>query len=144
MVASGEVCKLNFQRDHEPSGRKSVRVVRLSADEDGQSRFDSVQIDLVLQQFAPPAAPLFVSEVRPALGYVVLHLPPRWIGEPHPSPHRQMLFCLAGTMKVTSSVGEVRIISAGEAWLMGDTLGLGHRTEVVSDKGVDAVVIQLA
>jgi hypothetical protein len=35
------------------------------------------------------------------------------------------------------------IVSAGDAWLMEDTSGSGHETEVISREPVDAVVIQL-
>ena len=38
--------------------------------------------------------------------------------------------------------GDTRTIGAGDAWLMGDTTGKGHRTEVVEGP-VDAVIVQL-
>ncbi len=117
-------------------------VVRLTADQAGESRFHSYQVPLSLQDFAPPAQPQFVSTVEPAVGYVRIRLPIGWIGEAHPSPRKQILFCLSGSMNVTSSTGEVRTIAAGDAWLMGDTSGKGHRTEVVAGP-VEAVIIQL-
>jgi|SRR5260370_40734771 hypothetical protein len=121
----------------------SLEVVRLYADDNGESRFDTYRIKQVLQQFAPPADPLYTSAPEPATGWVVIHLPPGWVGEPHPSPRRQILFCLSGDMKVVSSGGETRTVRAGDAWLMSDTTGKGHRTEIVSRDGVNAVIIQL-
>jgi quercetin dioxygenase-like cupin family protein len=121
----------------------SVRMVRLTADQAGDSRFDEVEAPLVMQEFAPPAAPLLVSASEAASGYVHIRLPAGWIGDAHPSPHRQILFCLKGSMDVFSSAGEKRRISAGDIWVMADTSGMGHRTIVV-DGPVDAVIVRLA
>jgi quercetin dioxygenase-like cupin family protein len=87
---------------------------------------------------------LFVSPVEKASGYVVIRLPVGWVGDPHPSPRRQILFCLSGAVKITASDGEIRTIKASDAWLMEDTNGKGHRTEVASDEPFDAVIILLA
>ena len=93
--------------------------------------------------FAPPAAPLLVSASEAASGYVLIRLPAGWVGEAHPSPDRQVLFCLKGSMDVFTSTGEKRRISAGDIWLMADTSGKGHRT-VVIDGPVDAAIVRLA
>ena len=62
--------------------------------------------------FAPPARPLLVSSVEAASGYAVIRLPIGWVGDPHLSRHRQMLFCLSKKLKVTSQLdGDVRVIS---------------------------------
>ena len=74
-----------------------------------------------MQEFAPPAAPLLVSASEAASGYVLIRLPAGWVGEAHPSPHRQILFCLKGSMDVFTSTGEKRRISAGDIWVMADT-----------------------
>ena len=121
----------------------SLTVLRLSADSLGESHFDNFIIDRVLQDFAPPARPLFVSAVEVASGYAVLRLPVGWMGERHPSPQRQMLFCLSGAVKVTASDGDIRFVKVGDAWLMEDTSGTGHETEVLSDDPFDAIVVIL-
>lgn len=121
-----------------------MEVLRLYADEAGESRFDSYDIPLELKDFAPPADALYVSEAEAAARYVVIRLPAGWGGtHRHVTPRRQILFCLGGAMRVTSSSGEVREVGAGDAWLMADTTGKGHATEVLSDGPVDAVIIQL-
>lgn len=120
-----------------------VRVVQLTADNLGESRFDEVEVQLAMLDFAPPAAPLLVSASEAASGYVLIRLPAGWIGEAHPSPHRQVLFCLKGSMDVFTSAGEKRRISAGDIWVMADTSGKGHRT-VVIDGPVDAAIVRLA
>jgi quercetin dioxygenase-like cupin family protein len=122
---------------------KSVNVVRTYTDDQGSSRFDSYSITQTLQQFAPPADPVFVSAREPARSYVVIYMPPGWAGKPHPSPHRQILFCLTGGMRITSSAGEVRTLNPGDAWLMGDTTGEGHKSEVTTNEGTKVVIVQL-
>ena len=121
-----------------------MKVTRLYADEAGESRFDSIEIAMTLQEFAPPAAPLYATAAQSASRFVVVQLPVAWGGEtPHPTPGRQMLFCLSGSFRVTSSDGDSRSVSSGEALLMTDTTGKGHATAVTSDVPVTAVMIRL-
>lgn len=123
--------------------KKHIEVLRLYADDDGESRFDSVDIPMALKDFAPPAEPLYVSEPQATSRYVHIQLPAGWDGERHPSPRRQILFCLAGAMDVIASGGETRSVAAGDAWLMADTHGKGHVTRVTSEGPVTAVIVQL-
>jgi len=120
-----------------------VRVHRLHADESGLSRFDAFEIEREMTTFAPPAAAFPVSKPAPASRFVLLQLPVGWRGVRHPTPARQILFCLAGSVLVTPGVGTPLTIGAGDAWLMEDTSGGGHETEVVSPVPFEAVVIQL-
>lgn len=120
-----------------------VEVLRLYADDDGESRFDTVEIPMALKDFAPPGDVLYVSEPRAATQYVHIRLAAGWGGECHPSPRRQILFCLAGAMDVIASTGEIRAIAAGDTWLMADTHGKGHVTRVTSEGPVSAVIVQL-
>ena len=46
-------------------------------------------------------------------------------------------------IRVTPGLGDPVIVAAGDAWLMEDTSGLGHETEVISQEPFDAVVVQL-
>jgi quercetin dioxygenase-like cupin family protein len=121
----------------------SVAVVRLTEDSSGVSHFDGFQIEQSLTNFAPPAKPFFASQVEKASGYVTVRIPVGWVGETHRSPHRQMLFCLAGVLKVTAGDGTVRMIGAGDGWLMSDTISKGHQSEVASNVPFDAVIILL-
>jgi quercetin dioxygenase-like cupin family protein len=76
---------------------------------------------------------------------VIIELPVGWGGiGPHPTPGRHMMFCLAGTFRVTTSSGETRSFAAGDCLLMEDTWGKGHITEVTSDEPIRAVMIRLA
>ena len=120
-----------------------VKVQWLHANESGLSRFDTLEIEREMTDFAPPTQPFPVSISIPASRFVVLQLPVGWSGERHPTPAYQMLFCLAGSVRVTPGIGEPVTISAGDAWLMEDTTGSGHETEVVSQVPFEAVVVQL-
>lgn len=120
-----------------------VKVLRLSATADGRSRFALEEMPLELKPFAPPAPALYVSDSQPASRFVVLRLPVGWHGERHPSPARQILFCLSGRVRVTPGIGEPLFVGPGDVWLMEDTTGEGHETSVVSDVPFDAAVVQL-
>jgi hypothetical protein len=120
-----------------------LTVLRLFVTDAGASRFDTFEIPRALRSFAPPAAPLYASELKAASGFVVVRLPTGWIGQRHPTPKRQILFCLSGKIRITPDVGEPRILATGEAWQMEDTDGGGHTTEVISEGPCDAVIIEL-
>jgi EutQ-like cupin domain len=100
-----------------------VKVQRLRADKSGLSCFDTFEIEREMTLFAPPAHPFPVSASIPASRFVVLQLPVGWNGERHRTPTRQIVFCLAGSVRVTPGMGDTVTISAGDAWLMEDTTG---------------------
>ena len=94
--------------------------------------------------FAPPAAPLRVSDPQPAQNYVVIEVDAKWGGAvPHPSPARMMAFCLSGCTRQTASSGESHTFVAGDCLLHDDTSGKGHSTEVISDVPAQWVFIRL-
>jgi quercetin dioxygenase-like cupin family protein len=120
-----------------------MKVLRLYASESGVSCFDAAEIEMDMSAFAPPAPALYVSKPMLASQYVVLRLPVGWTGGRHQSPARQVLFCLSGEVRVTPGLGEPKIVAAGDVWLMEDTSGAGHETEVISQEPFDAVVVRL-
>jgi hypothetical protein len=120
-----------------------VIALRLFANDSGASCFETFEIARQLRDFAPPAAPLWSSDIAPASGYTVVRLPVGWNGEKHPTPRRFILFGLQGRMRITPDIGEPRIIAAGDVLIMEDTTGAGHFTEVISEAPFDAVMIQL-
>ena len=95
----------------EPSG---IKVLRLYADALGESRFETTTMPMALKEFAPPAAPLYVSDPQPTQNYVILEAGAKWGGAvPHPSPARMMAFSLLGRTRVTASSGEFVYIRLG-------------------------------
>src|SRR5262249_21960788 len=125
----------------EPGGMK---VLRLYADALGESRFETTTMPMSLKEFAPPAAPLRVSDPQPAQNYVVIEVDAKWgAAVPHPSPARMMAFCLSGCTRQTASSGESHTFVAGDCLLHDDTSGKGHSTEVISDVPARWVFIRL-
>ena len=121
-----------------------MNVIRLYSDAAGESHFEQVDLKLTLREFAPPAAPLRVSDPQPAQNYVILEVGADWGGAvPHPSPARMMAFSLSGCTRVTASSGESHTFVAGDCLLHDDTSGKGHSTEVISDLPARWVFIRL-
>jgi len=120
-----------------------MKLLRLYADAAGESHFAECEVPLNVRQFAPPAAPFQISDAQTATQVFMLELPPGWIGEMHVSPKRQYMFCLTGSLKVTSSTGDVRFLNSGEGLLMEDTTGKGHVSEAVSATPVQEIIVQL-
>jgi hypothetical protein len=128
--------------EHSESG--GMKVLRLYADALGESRFETMTMPMALREFAPPAAPLRVSDPQPAENYVILEVGAKWKGAvPHPSPARMMAFSLSGCTRVTASSGESHTFVAGDCLLHDDTSGKGHSTEVISDVPARWVFIRL-
>ncbi len=119
-----------------------MNLIRLYSDAAGESQFEQVDLKLTLKEFALPAAPLQISEPQDAKAWLLLQLRVGWIGEMHVSPKRQIMFCLSGSIRVTSSTNDERIIDAGMGLLMDDTTGKGHISEVISAVPVTQVVVQ--
>ena len=125
-----------------PTRAGVMNLIRLYADAAGESHFEHRHVKLIFKQFAPPAAPLHISEPQSATAFLLLQLPVGWIGEMHVSPKRQIMFCLSGAIKVTTSTNDERIIEAGMGLLMEDTTGKGHVTEVISPVPVTQIIVQ--
>lgn len=120
-----------------------MEYLRLTEDDDGISHFVDGTIALELQDFAPPAQALFLSPPWPAERLLFLTLPAGWVGEQHPSPRRQVAFCLSGSMLVEAGDGERREIGPGGVWLMEDVTGAGHVSRVTSATECRLAIVQL-
>jgi len=110
-----------------------LTFVRIFSDASGESHFAEDQIEFDLADYAPPAAPISISDVKSADGVVFLSSPPGWQGDFHPAPRRQFIFMLAGELEVEVSDGETRRFGPGAVILAEDTAGRGHVSRVVGD-----------
>jgi hypothetical protein len=118
--------------------------LRLYADEQGESHFADVALELTAVDFAPPAAPVYLSPFLPARQVGFFGLLPDWEGGVlHPSPSRQVVVILSGRSQVTASDGMVRELAPGAVLLLEDTTGRGHSSRVLSAEPVLHVVVQL-
>ena len=115
----------------------------LTEDAGGVSHFEDKAYRLSLADFAPPAPAMFLSEPVEAARCVFLTLPAGWGGAKHPSPRRQIAFCLSGELEVEAGDGEVRRIKPGGIWHMEDVSGSGHTSQVVGPENVNLAIVQL-
>lgn len=115
----------------------------LSAAPSGDSVWSDRTVTLTERSFAPPAQAIEVSDPEPATRVMFLRLRAGWDEPVHPSPIRQKLVVLAGTVRVTASDGAARDLGPGAVWHMEDKAGRGHHTRVIGDADFEALVIQL-
>jgi quercetin dioxygenase-like cupin family protein len=120
-----------------------MRVTRIHADEQGQSHFDDVAMDVSVVGAHASAPSIAASSVIAATGVMFAQLAPGWVADWHPAPRRQYWIGLRGTVEVTVSDGEVRRFGPGSVALLEDTSGTGHLTRVVDRQGAEAMFVQL-
>lgn len=120
-----------------------MRMIRLYADELGESHFEDVEVGLTEKIFAPPAPALGVSAPFETRKMVIVHIPAHFPAEWHPTPKRQIWIGLEGSILVTVSDGEARTIHAGTLWLMEDLSGRGHATVPLNGQAVIGAIAQL-
>jgi hypothetical protein len=120
-----------------------VKGLRIYADEHGESHVEELTIDLSERTFAPPAAPLMVSDPQEVRNVLFCEVPQGWNGSWHPTPVGQYFFLLRGMLEGEVSDGAVRRLRPGEFALLEDTTGKGHATRVVGDSAATGVFTQL-
>ncbi|MBA3378257.1 MAG: cupin domain-containing protein [Chloroflexia bacterium] len=120
-----------------------MTYTRLYTGDDGDSRWEDVDLPFTLTDFAPPAPPLAVSVAQIATGLMFVTFPAGWRGDWHPAPRRQFQFFLAGIVGAESGDGETRQFGPGDAVLVEDTTGRGHRSWVAGDTDVVMAVVRL-
>ena len=121
-----------------------VTYWRVYADEAGESHGEEVEAELIMRDFAPPAPPMYLSEVVPATGVAFVRFPAGWHGDWHPTPRRQFFIFLAGKLVGETSDGDRRRFGPGSVSLLADITGKGHRSWVVGDDDVLAAVVQVS
>lgn len=120
-----------------------MNYFHLYVDETGESHWRDVEVTLQERSFAPPAADIHISDTQPATGTLFLRLRAGWNEPIHPTPRSQYIVCLRGAARVTASDGDMRVIGPGDVWLMSDTHGTGHNTQVISEDAFECVMVQL-
>ena len=120
-----------------------MHYIRVYPDADSESHFEDAVMEFKSVDFAPPAPPLDLSSFSQATQFGFLRAPAGWEGDWHPTPCRQWIIYLTGEIEVEVSDGEIRRLGPGSITLVEDTTGKGHRSRVVGDSEVLAVVVQL-
>ncbi|MEM6466595.1 MAG: cupin [Pseudomonadota bacterium] len=119
-----------------------MKYYRLYSDAQGESHWEDVEVTLHERTFAPPAQAIEISDPDPVKQTLFLRLKAGWNEPIHPTPVAQKLICLAGSVRVTASDGDVRDIGPGDVWYMEDKHGKGHHTVVTSDEDFLSVIVQ--
>lgn len=120
-----------------------LKYVRIYSDSIGESHFEDLEIRLNEIEFAPPAPPIFTSELNPSSNYGFISVLPGWDSEWHPTPTRQYILYLKGTIEAQVSDEEIRQFGPGSITLVEDTSGKGHKSRAIGNEQVVCVVIQL-
>lgn len=100
-----------------------MKYFRIYADEQGESHFEDVEIEM--EQQGPQAE---LSRLYPATGVIFRRTPADQFIDWHPAPRRQFVITLSGEAEIEASDGEVRRIGPGTIMLAEDTTGKGHIT----------------
>jgi len=117
---------------------------RLYTDQEGESHFADLALDLTLSDYAPPAPPLELSSFTPSNQIGFMNAPAGWSSSWHPSNGRNLFVVLSGEWEVTASDGESRRFLAGSVLLVEDTTGRGHSSRVVGEADSLAIMAELS
>lgn len=120
-----------------------IEYLRVYADKQGCSHFETNRISLEAKDYAPPAASLNTSALKSANHSVFLELPVGWYGEWHPTPVRQWLVLMSGMCEFEAGDGERTTRKAGDLVLLDDLTGRGHQTKVLGNEAVRIAAIHI-
>ena len=113
-----------------------MKQLRIYSTSDGESRFEELGMLFSSVDYAPPAAPLGVTQPVGATQYVLVKVPNNWDGGMHPAPRRQLMVVLSGRDEIIASNGISHMFEPGDILLMEDTAGKGHISRCTDDTTV--------
>ena len=122
----------------------TLEYLRIYADDNGCSHFETKRMNLEARDYAPPAPALNTSTLESADNYTFLELPVGWYGGWHPTPVRQWLIFMTGACEFEAGDGERAISKAGDVVMLDDTSGQGHQTRVIGDEPVRIAAIHFS
>src|ERR1043165_8911701 len=111
---------MHFRTPARAGNHARVQYTRLFADEQGDSHFEDVDVNLQPSNYAPPAPPLNLSVLETASKYGFVQVAAGWYGDWHPSPVHQLRVILDGDAEDEVSDGTVRRHGPGSALHMAD------------------------
>jgi hypothetical protein len=113
--------------------------VRLYCSPDHETHFAELTAELAEQNFAPPAAPLYVGSKQPASSVFFAGFGPHWGAADlvnhlyHPTPAIQFLTVAKGQFSITATDGETRQLHSGEVVHLEDIAPCKGHITVVGD-----------
>jgi len=99
-----------------------MRLVRIHAGDDGESRFE--EVDLPMVAAGERSATALVPAVSTGFGFIEAREPQDW----HPAPRRQLVTVLGGALEIECAGGAVRRFGPGDSFIADDLEGRGHVT----------------
>jgi hypothetical protein len=133
----------NLNAQEESVGPGILKYVRVYSDSVGETHFEDLEINLDELNFAPPAPPIYSSDLMSSTSYGFLSVLPGWESGWHPAPKRQFMIYLSGIIEAEVSDGEIRQFGPGSITLVEDTFGKGHKSKALGNDKVVLLVIQL-
>ena len=122
----------------------TIEYLRIFADDNGCSHFETKIIHLEAKNYAPPAPSLNTSSLEKADNSTFLELPVGWYGDWHPTPVRQWLILMTGMCEFEAGDGERVTRKAGDVVMLDDLIGQGHQTKVLGDEPVRIAAIHFS
>jgi hypothetical protein len=98
-------------------------VTRIYSDNNGDSHFEDVEIELREKGNVGR-----LSDILPTKEIIFREVEPSYDWNFHTAPQKQYIILLDGEIEIETSLGEIRRFNAGEVLLVEDTTGKGHKT----------------
>jgi hypothetical protein len=108
-----------------------MKITRFYATEDGESRFQDVEVPTDQARPDSFGFTLHQSNASSSPSFRFVELPQGLDQSWHHAPARQIVVVLSGVMEVGTSDNQKRQCSAGQAFIADDLSGKGHTTRVV-------------
>jgi hypothetical protein len=116
-----------------------LAYTRLYCTSDNESHFGGVEVGLARQNFAPPAASIFIGGNRPASSTFFAGFEARWGAADlanhlyHPTPAVQLLTVVRGQFSITTTDGETKQLHTGDVVQLEDVAPCKGHITVVGD-----------
>ena len=116
-----------------------LAYARLYCTPDHESHFAELTADLAEQNFAPPAAPIYIGGSQPASSVFFAGFEAHWGAADlvnhlyHPTPAVQLLTVAAGVFSITTSDGKSRQLHPGDVVHLEDVAPCKGHITVVGD-----------
>ncbi|HZH74334.1 MAG TPA: hypothetical protein VFD91_17720 [Mariniphaga sp.] len=115
-----------------------MRYTRIYSDEQGESHFADVEVQLSHQGKLGS-----LSEKFPVKSVQFRENPAEYDWDFHNAPDKQFVILLDGAIEITTSLGEKRTFRSGDILLVEDTTGKGHKTSNIEKEVRKSLFIQL-
>jgi hypothetical protein len=115
-----------------------VKIVRVYTGEDGESRFQDLEIEL--RDCGPIGR---ISQLRQATGIAFRETDGDYSLDFHCAPRRQFVINLDAAVEVEVGDGSKRVLQPGDILLAEDTSGRGHISRAVDGKARRSIFVTL-